>query len=76
MYPHNDPAGIVAQQYAPDAISGKQYYQPTGHGLEARYAERSERIRVTLGLSAAADDPPSAADDPPADAGQDATDAG
>jgi putative ATPase len=51
VYPHNDPAGIVAQQYAPDAISGKQYYQPSGHGLEARYAERSERIRATLGLT-------------------------
>jgi putative ATPase len=78
VYPHNDPAGIVAQQYAPDAISGKQYYQPSGHGLEARYAERSERIRATLGLTAGADDPPPAADpaDQPADAVQDATDAG
>src|SRR5262249_62246238 len=54
VYPHDDPAGVVAQQYAPDAISGKQYYQPTGHGLEARYAERSERIRQTLGRTDAA----------------------
>jgi putative ATPase len=51
VYPHDDPAGIVRQQYAPDEVSGKQYYRPTGHGLEARYAERSERIRGLLGLS-------------------------
>src|SRR5579862_309529 len=31
-YPHNDPAGIVRQQYAPDELVGKRYYQPTTHG--------------------------------------------
>jgi putative ATPase len=71
VYPHDDPAGIVTQQYAPDTITGKQYYRPSGHGLEARYAERSERIRQTLGLAGgdqagpAGDDAPGE-DDPPA----------
>jgi putative ATPase len=47
-YPHNDPAGIVRQQYAPDELVGKRYYQPTSHGNEARVTERSERIRSVL----------------------------
>ena len=47
-YPHDDPAGVVTQQYAPDAIDGRAYYRPTRHGAEARYAERSERIREIL----------------------------
>jgi putative ATPase len=47
-YPHDDPDAVVAQQYAPDVIAGRQYYQPSRHGAEARYAERSERIRAIL----------------------------
>ena len=47
-YPHDDPAGVVTQQYAPDAIDGRAYYRPTRHGTEARYAERSDRIREIL----------------------------
>jgi putative ATPase len=48
VYPHNDPAGVVRQQYAPDGLVGKRYYIPTSHGAEARYSERSERIRSVL----------------------------
>jgi putative ATPase len=51
-YPHDDPDGVVAQQYAPDAVTGRQYYEPSRHGAEARYADRSERIRAILGRSA------------------------
>jgi len=47
-YPHDSAEGVVAQQYAPDAIAGREYYQPTQHGTEARYAERAERIRAIL----------------------------
>ena len=47
-YPHDDPAGVVAQQYAPDSIAGRHYYQPSRHGTEARYAERAERIQEIL----------------------------
>jgi putative ATPase len=47
-YPHDDPAGVVPQQYAPDAIAGRTYYHPTRHGAEARYAERADRIREIL----------------------------
>jgi putative ATPase len=47
-YPHDDPAGVVTQQYAPDEIDGRAYYQPSRHGAEARYAERADRIREIL----------------------------
>jgi putative ATPase len=48
IYPHDDPAGVVRQQYAPDGLVGKRYYLPSAHGGEARVAERSERIRQVL----------------------------
>ncbi|ONK15717.1 replication-associated recombination protein A [Streptomyces sp. MP131-18] len=49
QYPHDLPGGIAAQQYAPDAVDGKRYYRPTGHGAESRYAEVLERVRRRLG---------------------------
>jgi putative ATPase len=48
IYAHDDPAGVVQQQYAPDGLVGKRYYEPTTHGAEARVSERSERIRAIL----------------------------
>ncbi|HEY6739604.1 MAG TPA: replication-associated recombination protein A, partial [Actinopolymorphaceae bacterium] len=47
-YAHDDPRGIVAQQYAPDPVAGKTYYEPTSHGAEKAYAERVEKIRRIL----------------------------
>jgi len=58
VYPHDDPAGIVQQQYAPDGLAGKQYYLPSTHGAEARIAERSERIRAILTGAAEQDGKP------------------
>jgi putative ATPase len=48
QYPHDDPAGVLEQQYPPDTLVGRRYYEPSTHGAEARYAERSERIRAIL----------------------------
>ncbi|WP_425836149.1 replication-associated recombination protein A [Streptomyces fractus] len=48
VYPHDVPGGIAAQQYAPDAIAGRRYYQPTRYGAEARYADVVERVRERL----------------------------
>ena len=48
-YPHDYPEGVVAAQYAPDPLIGKQYYRPTAHGAEARVAKALERIRKILG---------------------------
>jgi putative ATPase len=47
-YPHDDPRGVVAQQYAPDPVAGREYYRPTAHGAEEQVAERVERIRAVL----------------------------
>ncbi|MGY0056929.1 replication-associated recombination protein A [Streptomyces sp. LZ34] len=48
LYPHDLPGGIAAQQYAPDKIHGKRYYEPTRYGAEARYADVVERVRARL----------------------------
>jgi putative ATPase len=58
VYPHDLPEGIVAQQYAPAAVAGRAYYEPTTHGMEARYAERHARIRAILYGLPAGDDRP------------------
>jgi putative ATPase len=47
-YPHDQDEGIVAQQYAPDELAGREYYRPSRHGAEARYADRAEKIRAIL----------------------------
>ncbi|MBO0653493.1 replication-associated recombination protein A [Streptomyces triculaminicus] len=47
-YPHDVPGGIAAQQYAPDSVHGKRYYEPTRYGAEARYADVVERVRERL----------------------------
>ncbi|HLK02622.1 MAG TPA: replication-associated recombination protein A [Streptosporangiaceae bacterium] len=48
-YPHDYAEGVVGQRYAPDAVAGRAYYEPTRHGLEARAGERLEKIRAILG---------------------------
>ena len=48
-YPHDADEGVVPQVYAPDLVADRTYYEPSGHGAEARYRERSERIRAILG---------------------------
>jgi putative ATPase len=35
QYPHDDPRGWVPQQYRPDHLEGRRYYEPSGHGAEA-----------------------------------------
>ncbi|HEX4430179.1 MAG TPA: replication-associated recombination protein A [Frankiaceae bacterium] len=45
-YPHDFPGGVVAQQYAPDAIAGKVYYEPSEQESEA--AERLQAIERVL----------------------------
>ena len=48
LYPHDFDDGIIAQRYAPDSVADRVYYEPSGHGLEARLAERAGRIRAIL----------------------------
>ena len=47
-YPHDDPDGIVPQQYAPDELVGVDYYQPTTHGAERDIAGRLDKLRAIL----------------------------
>jgi putative ATPase len=47
-YAHDDPRGIVAQQYAPDVVADREYYRPTSHGREEAVAARLELIRAAL----------------------------
>ena len=49
QYPHDDPAGIVSQQYAPDDVVGTRYYRPTARGFESELKDRSRAIRKILG---------------------------
>jgi putative ATPase len=44
-YPHDVPDGVLAQQYPPDALVGRDYYQPSGHGAERALSERMTRLR-------------------------------
>ena len=39
-YAHDDPDGVVAQQYPPDELVGVDYYRPTGRGFERDLAGR------------------------------------
>ncbi|NEE01333.1 replication-associated recombination protein A [Phytoactinopolyspora halotolerans] len=47
-YAHDDPRGVVQQQYAPDSVADKQYYQPGTRGAERDYAERYARLRTII----------------------------
>src|SRR5487761_1613477 len=48
VYPHDLPEGIVAQQYAPDVVAARTYYEPSDHGMEHRFSERARVIRGIL----------------------------
>jgi putative ATPase len=47
-YAHDDPRGVVEQQYAPDAVANKAYYRPGTRGAEHDYAERHARLRKII----------------------------
>ncbi|WIM94716.1 AAA family ATPase [Actinoplanes oblitus] len=50
-YPHDDPRGVVRQQYVPDDLVGTDYYRPTEHGAERAVGERVPRLRrIVRGL--------------------------
>lgn len=44
-YPHDDPDGVLAQQYPPDDLVGRDYYRPSTRGAERAVAERLPRLR-------------------------------
>jgi putative ATPase len=44
-YPHDYADADVDQQYLPDALAGKVYYEPSDQGLEIQIGERLARLR-------------------------------
>jgi putative ATPase len=44
-YPHDYPDGVAAQQYPPDELVGRNYYEPSLHGAERSLSERLARLR-------------------------------
>ena len=44
-YPHDSPAGWVAQRYLPDEIGETRFYEPTAHGREASAQDWLQRAR-------------------------------
>ncbi|GAA2314335.1 replication-associated recombination protein A [Nonomuraea roseoviolacea subsp. roseoviolacea] len=47
-YPHDFDHGLVRQDYAPEQVRQRRYYEPTRHGAEAPVAERWAKIRDFL----------------------------
>jgi putative ATPase len=47
-YSHDDPDGVVPQQYAPDEVVGVDYYRPTGRGAERDIGTRLEKLRAII----------------------------
>jgi putative ATPase len=47
-YPHDVPEGVLAQQYPPDELVGRDYYQPTTHGAERILADRVPKLRKAI----------------------------
>jgi len=47
-YAHDSEIGIVTQQYLPDELRGRRYYEPTNHGAERDVSARLEKIRRIL----------------------------
>lgn len=45
VYPHDDPIGVVPQEYLPDSLRGAVYYAPTEHGNEREVSARLAKLR-------------------------------
>jgi putative ATPase len=46
VYPHDNPLGVVEQQYLPDTLASAEYYSPTDHGSERDVKARLEKLRA------------------------------
>ncbi|RJQ81609.1 replication-associated recombination protein A [Pseudonocardiaceae bacterium YIM PH 21723] len=47
-FPHNVPEGVLTQQYPPDDLIGRDYYQPTARGAERPLSERLPKLRKVI----------------------------
>ena len=46
QYAHNYPNHYVAQQYLPDGLTGRRFYEPTENGYEKRIKEWLEFLHT------------------------------
>ena len=44
-YPHHTDDGVLSQQYPPDELVDREYYEPTQHGQERVLADRLAKLR-------------------------------
>jgi putative ATPase len=49
QYAHDHPGNVAPQQYLPDALAGRDFYEPTGNGREKAFGERLAELRKRLG---------------------------
>src|SRR5450830_208404 len=47
-YAHDAPHAVATQQYPPDDLVGRNYYQPTANGAEREISTRLERLRKII----------------------------
>ncbi|MBM7772942.1 putative ATPase [Actinokineospora baliensis] len=47
-YPHDVPEGVLSQQYPPDDLRGRDYYEPTQRGAERHLADRVPKLRRVI----------------------------
>ncbi len=47
-YAHDAPHAVATQQYPPDDLVGRNYYEPTGNGAERDISTRLERLRKII----------------------------
>ncbi|WFP17929.1 replication-associated recombination protein A [Citricoccus muralis] len=48
IYAHDAPHSVAAQQYLPDTLAGREYYQPTSNGVERTLSDRVAALRRLL----------------------------
>lgn len=49
LYAHTEPGAIARQQYLPDELKDRRYYEPSQRGFEANITQRLEIINKALG---------------------------
>ncbi|KPA15287.1 recombinase RarA [Candidatus Magnetomorum sp. HK-1] len=48
QYPHDDPNALIAQDYLPEKLKGKKYYQPSERGYESIIKKRLEQWKKII----------------------------
>jgi putative ATPase len=49
LYAHDHPGNVAAQQYLPDALTDRSFYEPSENGREVALGERLAELRKRLG---------------------------